>query len=512
MSRILRFTLVVLTLVGAAFFYAYSRERADAIRTESELAPLFAPHESESTRRELANNGVASLDVEQTAVELEITPDALLKAKQERSFLQWLKSFWAKAVNSCDPTSLTVALDDVQCLEARRNELNKSNTSIRGDGELFYRTMVAVKSGSDHRAFAAWKNAGDGKFKTSDTYFRDQKYFYRYAEHLAQKSLGQPGLVSARALTVPQNFVQILNAALPSQTVKVSSPDIFSENAPVSLKTSETKMLSRNISRQSIQFSGSDIGFLLENKGARTAFLFAREGLEYEKFPALKFQGKSIVADFPGPMHTEGPRLIELGIRQGRIVNFLMGGGTRRSGLVVVTADGRAFPFHVQAINPAVWGSPSGDQGTLDLSRSYADLISFLTLAKNERLSVFMEMLLAEEMDGASGLTPIKNFAAARGRRLLVWKNQTDATPSLLVVNREFSINHAVWAAHRLGYKWAINLDCDFIDGARYYTLTAADGTSAPASSPASSATMFGTSLGAGPRAPYSRILFFDEP
>lgn len=448
-------------------------------------------------------------DIKKYGVEDEVTEQALSHGGAKRSWFEWVRGTYLKWVGRCDPSDVNVPLEKLECVETRREERNAESPGAMGDAELFYRSLVAIREKKS--PVQAWTAAARGEFSTPEVGWRDQKYFYRYMAHLA----GAPDLIKARELISPEKFLSVIRESLRPQTV--AWPEIFADGSKISFAPGETK-LSQAVLLKKIQFEKQEIGFLLDNQGAATAFAFSRQGIDDAKISSLKFGGRAVVADFPGPMHADGARLIELGIRDGRIVNFLTGGGGRRSGLVVMTADGRAFPFHVQAIDPAVWGSPTWalptwseqkNRGVLNLSRSPEDLVAFLTLARGEKLSVFMEMLLAEEslvetkVDPLPGLNPIKDFSSARGRRLLVWRKQNDGRPSLLVLNREFSNNHAAWVAYRLGYRWAINLDCDFIDGARYYEL-GADGTSKP--------TVFGTANDGSVRSPYSRVLFFDDP
>lgn len=451
--------------------------------------------------------GTAALCAETPKVDLKpFEVQVERKPSSQNAFVQlvlwlWNKRPWYDAP-TCDVESAAIPMADVSCLEQRRVQLNQKSNSTKGDQELFYRAMIFIRdqNGKPELADTAkkWREAYESNPTALPTW-GDQKYLYRYLTHLATTQTGGPSWVPSRELTSPEAYLAKLAPGLEEyrKSNQAAAVSVFAADSKI--EKSQSFRIGRGLTVHSLNSNNEPLGLLFENRGAGLRFLFDPNQLTPDAIASSRLGGAKPVLDFPGPMHGDEPRFIELAIVDGRIVNSLMGGGTRRSGLVVVTADGRAYPFHVQDIKPAVWGSKS-TASALDLSRSQSDLIAFLNIARNEKLSVFMEMLMAETQgEGAEekqSLTAFSNFAKARGTRLMVWKSQNDPRPSLLALPRVLTKNHAVWVAYRLGYRWAINLDVDYRDKAKY----------AGAEGPVE----FGTDTRS--ELPFSRLVLFDEP
>jgi hypothetical protein len=208
------------------------------------------------------------------------------------------------------------------------------------------------------------------------------------------------------------------------------------------------------------------IGFIISGTGLKLDFLSEPEKrINYDDLPIL-FPQRTIVADFPLPMHTGGGKLIELAIRRGKVVNHIFSGGRRRSGMVVIDRSGSSYPMHVQQVKPPLWAE--GQAKSLDLAHDGVDLKGFLESAKKNELSVVFEMMLLDSIDGLD-LRPIHDRSEPGGRRMLVWKEQADGTPALLVLRDGYFANHLTWTAYKLGFKWGIYCDVNYYDNAGYW-------------------------------------------
>ncbi|MFH1845122.1 MAG: hypothetical protein ABIF77_18185 [bacterium] len=357
-------------------------------------------------------------------------------------------------LNSVDAT-------DYSAVETARRDLNHNcpeSTNRCGDRQVFELGLQFVQDNQDpdasRRFIEGWLHPVD--LNGGNSYWRDVSHLYRYFAGLEAAKLLQANTLPAdlqeaiiplEAAYAEAQFLEYLGRDRAGVVPNFFQPD----QTPISLGL--PRELSPGIRKTAVVAAGDSIGFLIDGDDLRLDFLFrGHDRIDYDQL-TIEFPERQLVADFPLPMHTGGAKLIELGIKNGEVINHIFSGGRRRTGMIVIDQEGRAFPHHVQHLAPTVWGS--GHQHSLNLSRSVDDLQTFLQLANTERLSVVMGMLLLDEVAGTS-LRPIRQSGEGGGRRLVVWHDQQSGNPALLVVGQGYGANHAVWVAHQLGFHWGI--------------------------------------------------------
>ena len=405
----------------------------------------------------------------------------------------------AAATSAVKEPPLSCALADFACLEKTRLTLNAKRADPAnpnpGDRYVFERGLALLEEASLGNAEALavtpqWANPPASPPVAHQAFWGDSRYVYRYFASLAAQTLIDLEAVPAswQSHMIPPAPPAPIESFLEQVTRDNGGtlPDFFRPDAALKLLPKE--LLGPHSRRTLVSLDGQTVGFVLDGSGLGTRFLY--DGLHGLNLDPVTL-GTSAIADFPVPMQSEGPRLIELGASDGVFVDQTTSGGWRRRGVAIVTRDGRAIPFPVDRIEPALWGSRQS--APLNISRSRRDLRALMTLIARERLGLFMEMLTLRT-DPRPELSPVRVNGLPGGRRLLVWKDRA-GPPALLVVGEGFEANHATWLAYRLGYTWGINCDVNYLDGAAYWV--------------AGKRTVFGRAFKAGER-PFHRVVLFE--
>jgi hypothetical protein len=341
-------------------------------------------------------------------------------------------------------------------VDSMRIALNKNSglsTQRSGDEYVFSKALEFVLSDHDTttelRFIRNWhKMVPASKYG----FWWDIPFLYRYFSGLNAEKLRKKGLLKET------DFIYLNKNEDPSPLYNVFY------NAAI--KPGNSISISSGVTKTDVLRNDTVIGFLIKGQNLKLDFIF--NGNNRIAFSELNRQYSSIVADFPLPMHTGGGKLIELGIQDGEIINYIFSGGNRRSGMVIIDQKGKSYPFHLQYVEPAVWTDfyPKGKY--LDLVHNAHDLKKFLEIAKKEQLSMVMEMLLIDNTNVLSVRT-MKDSREEGGRRMLVWESQKSGNPALLVLRNGYFTRDLTSAAVTLGYKWGIYCDVNFFDNAGYW-------------------------------------------
>ena len=335
-----------------------------------------------------------------------------------------------------------------------KNKTSGLSTLRSGDEYVFYTALEFVLSDHDtateFRFIRNWhKMVPPSKYG----YWGDVTYLYRYFSGLNADKLRKKGLLKE------SDFIYLNKKEEPSYLY-----DAFYNTA---IKLGKSIPLESGVVKTDILRNDTVIGFLIKGQNLRLDFIF--KGNNKINFPELPRQYGTIVADFPLPMHTGGGKLIEMGIQDGEVINYILSGGNRRSGVVIIDQSGKSYPFHMQHIEPSIWSNAYPQGKFLDLVHNATDLKEFLEIARKERLSMVMEMLLIDNVDGLSVRT-IQDSNEHGGRRMMVWESQKTCNPALLVMRNGYFTRDLTSAAVSLGYKWGIYCDVNFYDNAGYWT------------------------------------------
>jgi hypothetical protein len=341
-------------------------------------------------------------------------------------------------------------------VDSLRMAINKtSGLSTRRSGDEYVFNMALEFVMSDHdtamelRFIRRWNNMVPA---SKYGFWWDIPFLYRYFSGLNAEKLRKKGLLKE------SDFIYL-------NKNEESSP-LYNVFYNAAIKPGNSIPLASGVVKTDVLRNDTVIGFLIKGQNLKLDFIF--NGNKRIAFADLNKRYPSIVADFPLPMHTGGGKLIELGIQDGEIINYIFSGGNRRSGMVIIDQKGKSFPFHLQFVEPAVWTNAYPKGKYLDLVHNAHDLKKFLEIAKTEKLSMVMEMLLIDNTDVLS-IRTMKDSREAGGRRMMVWENQKSGNPSLLVLKNGYFTRDLTSAAVTLGYKWGIYCDVNYYDNAGYW-------------------------------------------
>jgi len=357
-------------------------------------------------------------------------------------------------------------------IETLRFELNSKSPdtlSSPRNGDIYvFETGKAFVKGSNpiERELQFIKNWGEPQNSNpQNSFFNDVKYLYKYFAALNAsklKNLKQLPVEYAKYL-IPQPKPYSVGAFI--KKAKERDADTLFYDDKISLGESVT--INEGVEKIIVLNGSKPIGFLIKGKKLNMDFIY--RGKHLVKNDTLNNVYKNIVADFPLPMHTGSSKLLELGIEKGEVINYIMGGGGRRSGVVVIDKNGNAFPVHIQNIKLDLINEK--ESRILDLSNSVEDLEYFIEFAKKEKLSLAMEMMLLDYLGDTQNAYPINdvNVHNDATRRMVVWETDDSKNPAYLALDAGCTANHMTYTALQLGYKWGIYCDVNYYDNCSYW-------------------------------------------
>jgi hypothetical protein len=387
---------------------------------------------------------------------------------------------------------------DASWLEEKRLDLNKKDSTFhrQGDRWIFGCGLNYLKSKTGDKVLSdfakAWKDPA-----VSPERKRDISPLYRYFSALAAEQVAGSDKEIEKIKIPPQKRFP------DSETESRLPPEL--RHAKFSLfKTAIPKLGKRDRVEEFDIIMAKDgrsepVGFYLRGSAghpARLAFTLRTDAQGYTDpgSYANLYPEAAPIADFPGPMHSgalmEYGKLIELGMVNGEVTNYIFSGGRRRQGMVIIEPDGTTTIHNVESVR-----APAGERW--NLSRDIIALDAFLRTAQDKKWSVFEEMLLVASSENGRMVSPAGCEQEGDYRRVLAM----DANgPGLLEVNLPgICANTIGWISYKLGFDWSVYLDVNYYDGAAYYRK---EGDSLKR-------TIFGGYAGTG-HPPYHRVVLFE--
>lgn len=345
------------------------------------------------------------------------------------------------------------SIREVDSLRVKMNSTSLLSTKRSGDEFVFKAAMDFVLSGHDSLAELRFtRNWNNPLVPKVYDYWNDVRYLYKYFAGLNAEKLFKQGLLKSKDSVYINKYEDFSHAAKPLAVNEI--------------KTGSVQQLTKNVWKKEVLRNGIPVGFLIEGTGLKLDFIF--RGNERIRWPELDQKYNTIVADFPLPMHTGGGKLLELGIQDGEVINYIFSGGNRRSGMVVIDQKGNSYPFHIERIKPSLWSEKYDPKMQLDLAHNVNDLVKFLDIAKKDHLDVVMEMLILDSTEGLS-VRSIKDSTEKGGRRMLLWRAQDSSGLALLVLKDGYFTDVLTETACALGFQWGIYCDVNFYDNAGYW-------------------------------------------
>jgi hypothetical protein len=341
----------------------------------------------------------------------------------------------------------------VEDLRKAMNDTSSLSTKRSGDAFVFNSALKFVLASHDAETEIRFtRNWNDPAPDPGNPYWKDVRYLYKYFAGLNAEKLRKKGFLAAGDSICLNRY----------EDFSPSSAPAFASG----IKFGAAQKIANEVFKKEVLKNDTVIGFLIEGTKLKLDFIF--KGNDRIDFLELNHKYGTILVDFPLPMHTGSGKLIELGIQDGKVINYILSGGNHRSGVVIIDKKGNSFPFHIQRIQPSLWSGKYPPGLILDLVHNVKDLQQFLEIAQNDSLSMVMEMLLLDSTNKLM-VRSIRDSDEFGGRRMLLWKTQDSYNPALLVLKDGFYTDILTKAAINLGFRWGIYCDVNFYDNAGYW-------------------------------------------